>query len=163
MVEQINSKGWWKGLASEIYNADFLSTLLYTFLFRHRVYTDNCSYSIPEIGREQNGNFCMRTHNGTVILSSPLSCFLSFFLSFFLFRETLEAVTAHWLLNSLNDDIQQNLIICIHIYSSSIFLKISSLTLGFLMSPHRISSWLRRETGLTVEHLGNKTSPGLSQ
>lgn len=120
-----HSRGWWRGLASEIYNADFLSTLLCVFLFGHRVYTDDCAYSISEIGRGKNKKL-LYAHTIALLFFHPF--FRSYFPSF---CETPE------FLNYLNDNIQQKLIICIHLYSNSIFLKISLLRLNFLMSLHR--------------------------
>lgn len=74
------------------------------------------------------------------------SFILSFILAFY-FHGTLEAVTAHWFLNnSLNDNIHQNLIICIHLYSSRLFLKINVLMLGFFMSlPEFCLGWDMRQ------------------
>ena len=126
-----NQQDWWRGLASEIYNADFLSTpLCVFFLFRHRVYTDNSAYSIPEICREQNENFCMRTHNSTAVLSS--------FLALFLFMRPWKPLRHidYWILSMII--YSRTLLYASTLYSSSIFLKITMLMLRFLMSPHRI-------------------------
>lgn len=79
-----------RGLASEICNGYVLSSAPCAFLFRWRVYTDNCAYSMPEIGREQNENFCMSTHNSNAILSSFLWCILSSYESLEAFTEASE-------------------------------------------------------------------------
>lgn len=77
--------------------------------------------ALPTISQKQvgesNANFC----TGTQLHS--YSFIPAFFLSL---HETLGAVTAHRLLDSFNDNIQQKRIICLHLYSSKHFLQTSA-------------------------------------
>lgn len=156
VAEQISREGVgedsWNRRFIMLTSSALFSLFFCSFLFRHMVGADNYASSIPEIGREQKEN------KVALLFFHPLShsCLLSL-------RETREAIPAHWLLTSWNDYIQLHLIICIQLYSRCILLKICVFLLGFLNVAAKNPSGLRQETGLTAEHLGNKTSPGLSQ